>query len=278
MATLNIDVNGNLMTTNGPRSWSPSEFPSWVLRKVGHPILCEADWNETFPNGKWGVLIAGSGSVTRDTASLKWGGAGSCAMATAPANLSGSEIKTTIEACARPGDLLAFEAKWANAFAQGATEFQLGLESRARGATGVYQARFSWTNATGMWKYEVGPTGTYLDFNTLSATLSTSVPSCIIDNPAVNTSSGTPISWARIVIDPWAKTYHSFEAPIIDPTTSGSYAYIWDMRGINLATNGSASRALYLPFAYVIAHTNTAETGFTTDWCVSIIPSGSNPW
>jgi hypothetical protein len=240
-------------------------FPWWVVRKQGYPILTECNFSDTYPNTKFGTLVSGTGTVTSDTTNLRWGGTGCAKLLTEAVNLSGSEIKCTIGPTCQPGDLLAFEAKWAQSFAQGTTEFQLGLESRTH--TTIYQARFSWTNTTGVWKYESG-TGVYSDLSALPG----SPPSCTIENPAVNTTAGTPISWARIVIDPFKREYYSFECPYVDLTSGAGYARVWDMRGVALPSNGAASRVLYLPFAYVINHTATAEPGFTTDWCVSIIP------
>jgi hypothetical protein len=178
-----------------------------------------------------------------------------------------------------PNWLLAFEQKWSQSFAQGTTEFQVGLEARTNAT--IYQARFSWTNSTAKWQYESG-TGVYSDFNTIPATQFTiamygdavggNQPSCTVDNSALNTTAGTPYGWTRIVIEPYSRSYYSFETHYKDGNGNG-YARVWDMRGIALPSNGAASRALYLPFTYVIAHSATAEPGFTTDWCMSIIPA-----
>lgn len=256
------------------------EFPGWVIRPVGHPILLENTFAGTFPNSKYGVFEGSTGTVTADTTDLFWGGAGGAKMLTAATIGDGSEVKCTIEPVCEPGDLLSFEAKWGQSFAQGTTQFQLGLEARTHST--IYQSRFQWTNATGRWQYENG-TGTYGDFNALPSTTFTQAmygdavgglqPNATIENPAVNTSAGTPLSWARIVINPFTRQYYSFEAPFVDGSGNG-YARVWDMRGISLPSNGAASRALYLPFAYVITQTANAEPGFTTDWCVSVIPNG----
>jgi hypothetical protein len=245
-------------------------FPWWVRRKVGQPILLEANFSETYPNTKWGALFVGTGTVTADTTNLRWGGGGSAKMLTSAASLDGSEIKTTITALCDRGDLLAFEMKWAQSFAQGTTEFQFGLESRSH--TAIKQARFSWQNsraATG-WQWE-NAAGTFADFSALTGDLA-GQPNAVIENPAINTTAGTPVSWARVVIDPFKQEHVSFECPYVDLATGASYLNIWNMRGLPLISNGAASRCLYLPFTYVITHSANAEAGYTADWCMSIIP------
>lgn len=237
-------------------------FPWWVVRKDGIPLLLETEFAGTFPNTKFGVLV-GSGTVSNDTTNLKYGGTGCAKMTTAAVNLDGSEIKTTIAEMLPKGDLLAFEFKWAQSFAQGTTEFNFGLESRSH--TAIRQARFSWTNATGQIQYE-SAAGVYSPMSNINA----SYPNATIENPAVNLTAGTPVSWARVVIDPYAATYYSFECPIVDGS-GNSYDYTWDMRTVPLTANGVASRALYLPFTYVITHSATAESGYSTDWCMSQI-------
>jgi hypothetical protein len=251
-----------------------NQFPSWVIRKIGYPILTEANFGGTYPNTKFGILESSTGTVTNDTTDLFWGGTGCAKMLTAATNGDGSEIKCTIEPVCQPGDLLAFEQKWAQSFAQGTTEFQVGLEARSKAT--IFQSRFSWTNSTGVWKYQ-SSAGVFSDMSALAATGAGTQPSAVTDNPAVNTAAGTPVSWTRIVIDPYNRMHHSFEAPLVNAADGAAYSHVWDMRGIPLVSNGVASRALYLPFTYVITHTATAEPGFTTDWCVSVIPQGVNP-
>lgn len=249
-------------------------FPWWVMVKVGYPVLLETTFGDTYPNTKWGTLITGTGTVTSDTgAKLKYGGTGSAKLLTSAATLDGSEIKTTIAPMCRRGDLLAFEMKWAQEFAQGTTEFQFGLEARSH--TAIKQARFTWQNSRGTWQYE-SAAGVYSDFSTLPLNkfYGTVQPNAAIENPALNVTAGSPTSWARVVIDPYKGEYFSFECPYVDATTGVGYLRSWDMTGLALTTNGVASRALYLPFAYVITHSATAEAGYTTDWCMSVIPEG----
>lgn len=266
-------------TTTVSQSVNASAFPWWVVRKVGYPVLLESDFTGTFPNTKYGVLLGGGGggSVTADTANLLWGGKGSAKLLTEAVNLSGAEIKATIAPVARCGDLLAFEQKFAVNFAQAATEFQVGLESRTNAS--VYQARFSATcsgaSASCTWTYETyggGGGGGALVYKAFT-TLPGSPPAAATPSPVVNATAGTPVGWTRIVIDPCARKYVSFEIPNI--STGGTTVY--DMSSVKLPINGTATRALYLPFAYVITHAAAAEPAYTTDWAMSIIPRGMDP-
>lgn len=241
-------------------------FPWWVLRKIGYPILCEADFAETFPNAKFGVYLGSTGAVTTDTG-FRWGGTGSAKMLTAATINDGSEIKCNIEPVCRQGDLLAFECKWGHNFAQSSTRFHIGLESRSK--TQIKQARFQWTAASGKWSYE-SATDVYTDLANVNGS---GAPTCSIDSPVLSATAGTPFSWVRMVIDPYEQKYVSFEAPIYDASGRG-YAYVYNMRDLPLPVNGSATRALYLPFTYVIAgNPAAAEPGYTTDWCLSVIPA-----
>jgi hypothetical protein len=246
-------------------------FPWWVIRKVGYPILLESAFSDSYPNARFGVLESSTGTVGTDT-NFKWGGSGSAKMTTANAINDGSELKCTLEPVCRPGDLLAFEQKWCQSFAQGSARFQVGLEARTRSQ--ILQARFQWTNSSGKWQYE-SATDTYSDLTNVNGS---GAPNCLIDGPAYNASTGSPVSWTRIVIDPYKGEYYSFEAPIYNASGIG-YAYLYDMRGIPLTVNGASSRALYLPFAYVLAgNPSAAEVGYTTDWCLSTIPKESVLW
>jgi hypothetical protein len=103
---------------------------------------------------------------------------------------------------------------------------------------------------------------------------------CLIDSPALSATAGTPHSWFRIVIDPYAREYYSFEAPVTEAANSqGGRAILYDMRGIKMAKNGAATRALYLPFVY--AHSSpsiaAAEPFYSFDWCVSVVPAATIP-
>lgn len=202
------------------QSTNASAFPWWAVRKVGYPILEEANFTGTFPNTKFGVLLGSTGTVTADTTNLLWGGTGSAKLLTAATNGDGTEIKATIAPIAKCGDLLAFELKFATTFAQATTELQIGLESRDN--ANIYQARFSGTinggTATLTWKYE-SAADTYTAFS----------PAAAMASPAVNTSTGTPVGWARIVIDPCQRKYVSFEIPNI----SSGGTTVYDPSGAN---------------------------------------------
>jgi hypothetical protein len=242
-------------------------FPWWVVRKEGHPILLEAAWTIALPNTKFGQLLGGTSSVAIDTTHLFWGGTGSGGMLTDTTPGDGAEIKATIAPVARCGDRVAFEMKWSHLFAQATTKYQFGLESRTNAT--IYQARFQASCSGGSssctWLFENGA-DTYVDFNTLPG----SPPSAVTESPAFNASTGTPVGWARVVIDPCTRTYISFEIPNL--TSGGTSTY--DMHTVPLTQNGAASRALYLPFTYTITQSANAEPAWTTDWAVSIIPAG----
>lgn len=237
-------------------------FRPWVIRPFGLPLLQEDTFAGVVTAGtpKWGTLISAGGALAQDTG---WfvGGAGSAKLTTNAAATNGSEIKTTLASLFAPGDLLAFEMKWCQAFAQSSTQLQFGLESRDH--TNIKQARAQYTIATGKWQYEDG-TLIYVDFPSPAAT---------IERCTYNATAGTPAGWARIVIDPHAKTWYSFECPYSDGTNA--YVRRWDMSGVALATNGASGTqgSLILPFVYVITQSATAEVAYTTDWCLSVIPA-----
>lgn len=236
-------------------------FAYWVRRPYGIPLLQEADFVSVATAGtpKWGKLITGTGAIAQDTG-VCWGGAGSAKLTTEASVSAGTELKTAIQALFEPGDLLAFECKWTENFAQGATKFQFGLESRDH--SNIKQARVQWTPTSAKWQYE-STADVYSDFS----------PVATVEKTLYNAVSGTPLGWARIVIDPHTKMWVSFECPYSDGTNS--YIKRWDMSAVPLCINGSSGTpgAILLPFVYVIATTATAEVAYTTDWCLSVIPS-----
>jgi hypothetical protein len=235
-------------------------FKPWVRRPYGIPLLQEDTFSAAVTAGtpKWGVLISAGGALAQDTG-VCWGGSGSAKLTTNAAIGNGAEIKSQIQALFEPGDFVAFEMKWTEAFAQGSTQFQFGVESRSH--TQIKQARVQWTPTSGKWQYENAALS-YVDFPGGAAA---------VEKTLYNAVSGTPLGWARIVIDPHTKEWVSFEAPYSDGTNS--YLRTWDMTGIPLAINGASGTpgAILLPFVYVITQTATAEVAYTTDWCLSVL-------
>jgi hypothetical protein len=149
----------------------------------------------------------------------------------------------------------------------------VGLEARSH--ANILQARFQYTILTGVWKYEDAGL-TYRDFTFINANF----PSATIERAVSNTSAGSNPSWTRIVIDPFNQTIVGFEAPVLQGTKAAHYTYDLRPYNIPLASNGSAGTpgALYLPFTYTITQSANAEPAYTTDWCLSRIPTGINPF
>lgn len=245
-----------------------SQFPWWVVKKIGEPLLTESDWNyASLPNGKYGAFLDGASTLSRDTTVLLWGGAGSCKMATDAVSSHNSEVKASLQPVCKQGDLLSFEMKWLQSFAIGNTNMQMGLESRD--VTNILQGRFRWTSTLGKWQYEDNSLA-YQDF---PANIGGALP---VTKPTVNSNAGNITGWARCIIDPFNKLYVGFQAGGLNGQIETR-----DMRSmaLPLSANGSSGgNPIYLIFALVFNGANTAETGYTTDWCVSRIPASVNPF
>lgn len=241
-------------------------FPWWVIRKIGEPILLEADWNYgAFPNNKYGIFASSTGTLARDTANLFVGGAGSCKMLTAATSNDSTEVKYSHHYLQPKGWLIAMEMKWAEQFSSGGTNFHFGIENRDN--ANIRHIRFRWTNATGRWMYEDNAL-VYQDF---PDSVGGALP---IERSIVSGTSGDKYNWARCVIDPLNNKYVGFEA-------AGRLGLeTRDMRQMNLScTNEGVSTAYeMLFFTLVTAGANSAEAGYTTDWCISAIPPNEDPF
>ncbi len=246
---------------------APTPFPSWAVRKVGQPLLTEADWNYAgLPNAKFGMFATSTGTLARDQANLFYGGAGSCKMLTAAANQDSTEVKNSHDWIVPKGWLIAFEQKWAQAFGFGSTAFDMGIENRTN--PDIRHVRFRYTITSGKWQYQQ-PDQTYADF---PAAIGGALP---VEKPTISAASGTKFGWARAVIDPFNNRYVGFEA-------SGQAGGIEtrDMRSLNVpcCTQGASTAWELLFFTLLIAGGAGAEAGYTTDWCVSLIPPGVDPF
>lgn len=246
----------------------PASFPSYAIKPIGIPVLTEADWNYgTLPNSKFGGFLSGTSSLARETTNLLWGGAGSCKMLTDATISHTAEVKTAIQSILKQGDLLAFEMKWTQQFAFGNTAIHFGLESRD--ANNIVHSRFRWTPSFGKWQMENADTS----FGDFPASVGGALP---ITKPTVDVNVGNIIGWARCVIDPFLKTYVGFEAGGFSTKLETR-----DMRslGLPLVIEGSSGgNPLYLPFVLIFSGGNGAEPGYTTDWVISRIPQGINPF
>jgi len=242
-----------------------SAFPTWAIRKIGHPILTEADWAGTFPNSKYGIFASTTGTLAQDTANVRVGGAGSVKMLTAATSNDSTEVKYSHHYVQPKGWLVSMEMKWAEQFTSGGTNFHFGIENRDN--ANIRHARFRWTNATARWMYEDNAL-VYQDF---PAAIGGPLP---IERSVVSASTGSKWNWARAVIDPLANKYVGFEA------AGQSGIETRDMRSMNLScSNEGVSTAFeMLFFTLVTAGANAAEAGYTTDWVISIIPPTIDPF
>ena len=251
-----------------PASLVAPQFKEWVVKKIGVPLLQEADWAQAaLPNPKFGAFNDGTGSIARETTNFYWGGSGSCKMLTDAVIGHSSEVKASIGSILQPGELLAFEMKWVQQFGFGNTQIHMGIESRD--ITNIIHSRFRWTPQIGVWQME-NPDTTYSDFPA-----SVGGP-LAITKPTVNTAAGSIVAWCRSVVDPWNKMFVSFEA-----AGSSTKLEVRDLRplGLPLVKEGtSGGNPIYLFFVLVQTQTNNAEPAYTTDWCVSKIPAGISPF
>jgi len=248
-----------------PAMTEATPFPFWVVRKIGEPLLLEADWNYTFPNAKFALFASSSGTLARETSNLLVGGAGSVKMLTAATSNDATELKYSHHYIQPKGWFLALEMKWTQQFASGGTNMQIGIENRD--ASNIKHVRFRWTPTTSKWMYEDNAL-VYQDF---PASIGGPL---VTEKPNVSTTSGSKWGWARCVIDPFNNRYVGFEASGLTGIETR------DMRTMNLpcSVEGVASAYELLFFTLVQAGAALAEPGYTTDWCISVIPPTVDPF
>lgn len=241
-------------------------FPFWVVRKIGSPLLVEADWNYgSFPNAKFGLFAATTGTIARDTTNLLVGGAGSLKLLTAATSNDSTEVKHAHHYINAKKDYLALEMKWASVFQSGGTNMQVGIENR--NTSNIRHVRFRYTVTTGKWMYQDTDL-TYKDFpSSVGGALA-------VEKPIVSATSGTKYGWCRCVIDPENSRYVGFEA------SGPSRIETRDMRSMALSCplEGASTANELLFFALVAAGGAFAEPAYVTDWCISRIPNGIDPF
>jgi hypothetical protein len=244
---------------------NPALFPVWAIKKIGIPILTEADFAGAMPNAKYGLFASTTGTLAQDTANLRVGGAGSCKMLTAATNADTTEIKYNHHYINPKGWLIALEMKWAQAFAFGATKFDIGIENRD--TTNIKHIRFRYTVTSAKWQYEDTDLS-YKDFPGATG------GALAVEKPVISATAGTRWGWARCIIDPTNNKYVGFEAS--GPLGIESR----DMRAMNLACvpEGASTANDLLFFALVTAGGAGAEAGYVTDWVISLIPPDLDPY
>ena len=266
-------IHGNSVISSNP------PFPLWVIKKIGEPLLVEADWNyPSLPNGKYGAFVDGTGSISKDTTVFYWGGLGSCKMLTDAIANHSAEVKTSIMGLnVLPGELLAFECKFAPTPGNNiTTQFQMGIEARSH--TAILHSRFRWSKGLGKWQIETTG-GAYQDFSAVSPKFVNAVS----EVPNVDSSVGNIPHWCRSVIDPINQLFISFETIVL---VNGFSVYtVYDLRKSNigvdypLVSEGVATTSLYLFFCMAMNGTGAqADSIYTTDWCISKIPKGMTPF
>lgn len=230
-------------------------FPYWVVRKIGHLILYDADFQATI-GFKWGTFVETTGTVISD-ASHYFGGSRSVKMTTSAVVNESSELKMNLWYLLGAGKY-SLEHKWAvgdPALVSASTKIHMGIEPRENHATGFYQGRVRYSNNTKEWQYE-SSTDVYTSFT----------PPLIIEQPTLDTAvagAGDKWSWARIVIDTIKKEYVLFE-------TIGLGGYeTRDMKGIPLVSRGVATQYNLLFFVLITNGSNASEVLRSTDWCIT---------
>ena len=135
-------VASNLNTSSLNNDYA--SFPAWVIKKIGIPILLESDWTPTvYPNAKYGAYTVGSGTLSRNTTDLFFGGSASIDLHTSSTIGDATEIKTSFYNIFQKGELVAFEFKWIPAISNYAsTRFDVGIEPRT---SDIVQGRFRYT-------------------------------------------------------------------------------------------------------------------------------------
>lgn len=219
----------------------PELYPYWVVRRVGIPLLLEADWPEASMGAKYGIVSSGDGaSVNRDYAHF-FGGLGSCVLTTGDAlgDTAGIQIMHPFVTAG----LVALEHRW---IPDASVDWDFGFEWSLRG-------RMRYVGAAGEWQYESDP-GVFSSF----------AAPVMVAKPRIATT-GDHWGWARLVIDLESEQYVSFEAAGQDRRY-----YYRDLGGMRLVDPGLGVGPFDIK-AFGTATTRTAanETSYTTDWCVS---------
>lgn len=244
-------------------------FPWWAVRKIGIPIFIEADWNYgSIPNGKIGQFVDGTGSIARDTTVAMYGGTGAIKMLTDAVNGDSAEVKVQSMNIVPDGWLLAFEAKWNQTFAFGTSAMHFGIEVRDN--ANIVHSRFRWRPNDNEWDYQKADT-------TFASIPAANGGPATVEKPRTNTSAGSNNGWIRSVVDPKNRTYVGFEC---DGMTGKQAIQTFDMRSmaLSLVAQGASTYAELLFFVLVSAGAGGAEPGYTTDWCVSVIPPSLDPF
>ncbi len=243
-----------------------ASFPAWVVQKIGIPLLLESNWESArYPNAKYGAYIVGSGTLTRDTDNLFYGGSASIALQTTKAVNDVTEIKTSFYNIFQKGELAAFEFKWVTADNNSSTRFDVGIEPRSYN---IIQGRFRYTIESTKWQYESG-IDAFSDFpDSIGGALS-------IVEPKISLTAGDDVAWARVVVDPVNRRYIGFQS------SGNNGLETRDMRPLNLALidrfNGIGNSKI-LFFNMVQTHSRSTATMYVTDWCISKIPAGIDPF
>ena len=252
-------------------------WPEWVIRKVGEPLLSESEWNyPNFPNNKFGATLDGTSTLSRDDSNLFYGGPASIKMLTDASTGHNAKMRMMHQHLTNlyPGSkqyYLAFEMKWVQQFGFGNTQLLMGIEVHD---ANINEGAIKYDVTTGKMQYETS-SGVFSDF---PADIGGALP---ITKPTISAVAGDIPAWCRVVVDPFNKVLIGVEA-----SGQNGKIEVRDFRVsvsnplpalINTGSAGSLTSVI-APFVGVKTNTNNAEPAYTTDWCLSKIFPGVDPF
>lgn len=240
-------------------------YPAWVQYKTGIPRYLDSSFGQVGNASRYGTFFAGSGTVTRDTNHTHGQGLatdGASKMVTGA--VSGNQTETKISMLKTFNGKIGFECKFGAAFAFGSSAFDFGIENR-NDTPHAIQARIRFLKSSNELLYEDN-TGTFQHFSNLGSGFS----NIIVQPPNADSSqsSGDVFFCFRLTIDPSTNTYYSLEY-----NGKTGYQILFFPAGTAMFDAGNLGNGnSYLFFTILATGGSGAETGYTTDWCVTENP------
>ena len=242
-----------------------ANWPEFALRPQGRLIFADQDFAAGYTGSKYGVFLAGTGTLSRDTGHTGMSGksTGSAKLVTGAVSTNQTEIKISVFKYGAQKIAFEMKAAWTAVFGSSVLDF--GIENRDNTPNAI-QARIRFLKSANEWKYE-DSSGTYQSFATPA----------VVEPPQADASqsSGDRFLWARLVID-----------VSIDPATNlprnkyVSFEYLGKIGPVfidmsilvnpNLFNGGNLGAGnCFLFFVLLQTGGAGAETIYTSDWAVS---------
>jgi len=230
------------------------QYPEWMGKKQGRIIFTESDWPTTI-GFRWGTLVTGAGTVTRD-ADHGVGGTGSVRLTTAATTDAVAELRQSSPFYVGDGRI-AFEMKFmmdVPAFAFSTYNFGMELHIVSEG---LFRAKLRYLINTDEWQFE-SATDVFTSFS----------PPVVVQEPTSDSAAGglgDQFGWARLEIDIARREYISFEAAGKGKTE------VRNMVGIPIPNVDATTDDIILFFGLGITASTGAEDFLTTDWATTVI-------